>query len=152
WDVDGHDLIDYWAGHGAILLGHSNPDVVAAVQRQMGKATHPGACHELEIEWGQWVQRLVPSAERVRFVSSGTEATLMALRLARLHTGRPRALKFAGHFHGWNDFVMPGADAPFAGGDAIPGVPPEVARNTVVIIPNDATLVEQALKADNQIG
>src|SRR3954466_1874017 len=52
WDVDGHELIDYWSGHGALLLGHSHPAVVAAVQEQMGKATHPGACHELEIEWG----------------------------------------------------------------------------------------------------
>src|SRR5947209_3944922 len=80
WDVDGHRLIDYWAGHGALLLGHSHPDVVEAVRRQMGKATHPGGAHELEVEWGQWVQRLVPSAEKMRFVSSGTEATLMALR------------------------------------------------------------------------
>ncbi len=150
WDVDGHELIDYWAGHGAILLGHSQPEIVEAVQRQMARATHPGACHELEIEWGQWVQRLVPSAEQVRFVGSGTEATLMALRLARIHTGRPRVLKFAGHFHGWNDFVMPGADAPFDA--AVPGVPAEVAKTAVVIPPNDANLVEQTLKTDAQIG
>src|SRR5438445_541713 len=90
WDADGHRLIDYWSGHGALLLGHSHPEVVEAVQRQMTRATHPGACHELEIEWGTWVQRLVPSAERVRFTSSGTEATLMALRLARIFTGKPR--------------------------------------------------------------
>src|SRR2546423_6019387 len=77
WDVDGHRLIDFWSGHGAILLGHSHPDVVAAVQRQAARSTHPGGCHELEIEWGQWVQKLVPSAERLRFVNSGTEATLM---------------------------------------------------------------------------
>src|SRR6266571_1567870 len=89
WDVDGHRLIDFWSGHGAIFLGHSHPAVVEAVRRQMGRSTHPGACHELEIEWGQWVQRLVPSAEKVRFVGSGTEATLMALRLARIYTGRP---------------------------------------------------------------
>src|SRR5216684_4201130 len=90
WDVDGHELVDFWAGHGALLLGHSHPEVVEAVRQQVGRATHPGACHELEIEWGQWVQRLVPSAERVRFVASGTEATLMALRLARICTGRRR--------------------------------------------------------------
>src|SRR5262249_33785289 len=84
WDVDGHELIDYWAGHGALLLGHSPPTVVEAVQRQMERATHPGACHELEIKWAQWVQRLIPSAEKMRFVASGTEATLMALRLARV--------------------------------------------------------------------
>jgi glutamate-1-semialdehyde 2,1-aminomutase len=151
WDVDGHQLIDYWSGHGALLLGHSHPDVVAAVQRQMGRATHPGGCHELEIEWGQWVQRLVPSAERVRFVSSGTEATLMALRLVRIHTGRPCVLKFAGHFHGWNDFLIPAADPPFDG-SPVPGVPSEVACATVVVPPNDPDAVERALRSDDRIG
>jgi glutamate-1-semialdehyde 2,1-aminomutase len=151
WDVDGHELIDYWSGHGALLLGHSHPAVVAAVQRQMERATHPGACHEGEIEWGRWVQRLVPSAERVRFVSSGTEATLMALRLARLFMGRPRVLKFAGHFHGWHDFLVPGADAPYDG-KPTPGISPEIAQETVIIPPNDANLVEQTLRNDPSIG
>jgi glutamate-1-semialdehyde 2,1-aminomutase len=150
WDVDGHELLDYWSGHGALLLGHCHPDVVAAVQRQAGLATHPGACHELEIEWGRWVQKLVPSAERVRFVSSGTEATLMALRLARIYTGRPKVLKFAGHFHGWNDFVIPGADPPFDGD--VPGIPAEVAASTVIVPPNDPAAVEHALKTDPAIG
>jgi glutamate-1-semialdehyde 2,1-aminomutase len=150
WDVDGHDLIDYWSGHGAIILGHSHPEVVAAVQRQMGRATHPGACHELEIEWGRWVQRLVPSGERVRFVSSGTEATLMALRLARIFTGRRRVLKFAGHFHGWNDFLIPAADLPYDG--AVPGIPAEVTADTVVVPPNDPEAVERALVGDATIG
>jgi glutamate-1-semialdehyde 2,1-aminomutase len=150
WDVDGHELIDYWSGHGAILLGHSHPAVVEAVRRQMGKATHPGACHELEIAWGELVQRLVPSAERVRFTSSGTEATLMALRLARIFTGRPRVLKFAGHFHGWHDFVIPGANAPY---DAVaPGIPPEVASQTLIIPPNDPGLVVRTLDGDPSIG
>jgi glutamate-1-semialdehyde 2,1-aminomutase len=151
WDVDGHELIDYWAGHGALLLGHSHPEVVEAVRRQAGRATHPGACHELEIEWGRWVQRLVPSAERVRFVSSGTEATLMALRLARLYTGRPRVLKFAGHFHGWHDFLIPAADLPYSG-EPVPGVPAGAAADTVVVPPNDPAVVEQALEGDPQIG
>jgi glutamate-1-semialdehyde 2,1-aminomutase len=151
WDVDGHELIDYWSGHGALLLGHSHPEVVQAVQQQMGRATHPGACHELEIEWGQWVQRLIPSAEKVRFVSSGTEATLMALRLARIFTGRPRVLKFAGHFHGWNDFLIPAADLPYDGSPG-PGIPREVAGNTVVVPPNDPEAVDRALAADAQVG
>src|SRR5438309_764009 len=150
WDVDGHELIDYWSGHGALLLGHGHPAVVEAVRRQMGRSTHPGACHELEIEWGQWVQKLVPSAEKLRFVSSGTEATLMALRLARIFTGRPKLLKFAGHFHGWHDFVIPAADAPHDG--LVPGVPPAVAADTVVVPPNDPAAVEQALTTDPQIG
>jgi glutamate-1-semialdehyde 2,1-aminomutase len=151
WDVDGHELIDYWSGHGALLLGHSHPAVVEAVRRQVGRGTHPGACHELEVEWGRWVKRLVPSAQQLRFVASGTEATLMALRLARIFTGRPRVLKFAGHFHGWHDFVIRAADPPYDG-SPVPGVPPEVAGDTVVVPPNDPAAVEQALTDDPQIG
>ncbi len=151
WDVDGHRLIDYWGGHGALLLGHSHPDVVAAVQRQVERATHPGGCHALEIEWGEWVRRLIPSAERVRFVSSGTEATLMALRLARLFTGRNKVLKFHGHFHGWHDFVAPWADPPYDT-PSYPGVSPAVLANTVAIPPNDPALVERTLQADPDIG
>ncbi len=150
WTVEGRELIDWWAGHGALLMGHGHPPVVEAVQRQMEKATHPGACHESEIEWGRWVQKLVPSAERIRFVSSGTEATMMALRLARIFTGRPRVLKFAGHFHGWNDFLFPGADAPHKA--AVPGIPAEVAQFTVIIPPNDLDAVERTLRGDPQIG
>jgi glutamate-1-semialdehyde 2,1-aminomutase len=151
WDVDGHELIDYWAGHGALLLGHSHPTVVDAVRRQMGRGTHPGACHENEVEWGRLVQRLVPSAERVRFTSSGTEATLMALRLARLFTSRPRFLKFAGHFHGWHDFVLPGADSPFDGPPP-PAIHPEVVASAVILPPNDLDAVDRTLGADPQIG
>jgi len=151
WDIDGHELIDFWSGHGSLLLGHSHPEIVGAVQRQMERSTHPGGCHELEIEWGQWVQRLVPSAERLRFTSSGTEATLMALRLSRIVTGKPRVLKFAGHFHGWHDFVIPGADAPFDG-SPVPGIPAAVQGDTVIVPPNDLDAVERTLKADSQIG
>jgi glutamate-1-semialdehyde 2,1-aminomutase len=151
WDVDGHELIDFWNGHGALLLGHSPPAVVAAVQEQIAKGTHYGACHELEIAWGEWVQRLVPCAERVRFTSSGTEATLMALRLARIFTGRPKVLKFVGHFHGWHDAVMPGAYPPYEV-TAVPGLPGETAMQTVVIPPNDLDVVEKTLTSDPQIG
>jgi glutamate-1-semialdehyde 2,1-aminomutase len=151
WDVDGHELIDYWSGHGALLLGHSHPDVVGAVQNQVARGTHPGACHRLEIEWGQWVHKLIPSAERMRFTSSGTEATLMALRLGRIFTGKPKVLKFAGHFHGWHDFLIPGADLP-ADGKPLPGIPSETAVNTVIIPPNDPEAVERTLAGDSQIG
>ncbi len=151
WDVDGHELIDYWSGHGAILLGHSHPAVVEAVRRQAGRVTHPGACHELEIEWGRRVQRLVPSAQRLRFTASGTEATLMALRLARIVSGRPRVLKFTGHFHGWHDAVAPGADPPYDGAP-VPGVPRAVASATVVVPPNDPAAVERALQSDPDVG
>src|SRR6516165_647392 len=81
WDLDGHELICYVMGHGALLLGHSHPEVVAAVRAQAGRFFHPGANHELECDWAELVIRLVPSAERVRFTSSGTEASLLALRV-----------------------------------------------------------------------
>src|SRR5207253_1415368 len=103
------------------------------------------ACHELEIEWATLVQKLIPSAERVRFTGSGTEATLMALRLARLFTGKPKALKFLGHFHGWHDYVTVGADPPYDAPN-VPGVPEGVAANCLAIAPNDLNKVEDAFK------
>jgi len=151
WDVDGHELIDYWSGHGALLLGHCHPAVVAAVQDQVARGTHFGGCHDLEIEWGEWVKKLVPSAERVRFTASGTESTLMALRLVRMFTNRAKVLKFVGHFHGWHDFVMPAAYAPYQT-FTVPGIPADVAGNTVVIPPNDLSLLDQTLSGDLQIG
>lgn len=143
WDVDGHELICYAMGHGALLLGHSHPEIVNATVEQMRKGTHYGAGHLGEIEWAEWVHRLVPSAERVKFTSSGTEATMLAMRLARAYTGRNRILKFAGHFHGWHDYAIPGYDPPFD--RPLPGVPQAV-RNTVVVAPNnDLAFVEQLL-------
>lgn len=143
WDVDGHELICYAMGHGSLLLGHSHPEIVQAVVDQMRKGTHYGAGHMLEIEWAEWVHRLVPSAARVKFTSSGTEATMLAMRLARAFTGRNRVLKFAGHFHGWHDYAIPGYQAPFD--QAPPGIP-SAALDTVVIAPtNDLDFVERLL-------
>lgn len=150
WTVEGHCLVDWWSGHGALMLGHGPEQVVAAVRRQMELGTHPGACHELEIRWGQLVQELVPSVEKLRFTSSGTEATMMALRLARMYTGRPKVLKFLGHFHGWNDFVIQGADPPF--NEPVPGLLEQVREFTVCVPPGDLALVDRTLSADPSIG
>src|SRR5262245_29167696 len=90
WDVDGHEYVDYIGGHGALLLGHSHPLVTERVREQLSRGTHFGASHETEIAWAEQIQRLIPSAERVRFTSSGTEATLLAIRLARAFTGRTK--------------------------------------------------------------
>ncbi len=151
WDVDGHELIDFYVGHGALLLGHSPADVVAAVQEQMAKGTHYGSCHDLEIDWGRLVKSQVPSAERVRFTGSGTEATLMALRLSRLHTGQPKFLKFQGHFHGWHDYVVISSEPPYDSA-TVPGVPEGVSANCVAVPPNDLDQVESTLRKDEQIG
>src|SRR5258708_30115996 len=117
WALDGNELICYVMGHGALLFGHSQPEVVAAVRDQAAKAFHPGGCHELECEWAEAVIRLVPSAERVRFTSSGTEASLLALRLAPAATGRGEVVKLAGHFHGWHRHAGLGTAPPFAQAD-----------------------------------
>src|SRR5262245_29647720 len=90
WDVDGNEYVDYFGGHGAMLLGHSHPAVVEAVKRQMELGTHYGSSHELEVRWAELVCELVPSAEKVRFTASGTEASHMAIRLARAWTGKDR--------------------------------------------------------------
>ena len=108
WDVDGNEYIDYVMGHGALLFGHSHPYLVEAVQTQITRGTHLGASNDYESAWALAIQRLLPSAEKVRFTSSGTEATMMAVRLARAATGRQRLLRLRNHFHGWNDSVMVG--------------------------------------------
>lgn len=144
-DLDGHELVCYVMGHGALLLGHGHPDVVDAICRQAAVSLHPGASHELELEWAQQVVALVPSAERVRFTSSGTEATLLALRLARAATGRPRIVKLAGHFHGWHDQVAFGADPPFDGPDTA-GLP-SMLGTSVAVVPADVAEVAKTLRA-----
>jgi glutamate-1-semialdehyde 2,1-aminomutase len=145
--VEGHSLIDYWVGHGALLLGHGNRQVVQAVQQQVARGTHFSACHELEIEWAERIQRLVPAAERVRFTSSGTEATLMALRVARLVTERTKVVKFVGHFHGWHDLLVPAAYAPYTPENwSMPGVTPGVLSDLIAIPPNDLASVERVFR------
>ena len=136
WDVDGHELIDYWVGHGALFHGHANPAVHQAVGSQLGRGTHYGACHELEVRWAEAVLKLIPWAERVRFVGSGTEATMLAIRLARAATGKDKIVKFEGHFHGWHDYaaaaVRPPFDRPISA-----GVPQGVLAGLLICPPND---------------
>ncbi len=106
WDIDGNEYIDYVMGHGALLFGHSHPYLVEAITAQVARGTHMGGSSELERRWALAIKRLLPSAEKVRFTSSGTEATMMAVRLARAATGRDRLLRLRNHFHGWNDSVF----------------------------------------------
>ncbi|MBW1802055.1 MAG: aminotransferase class III-fold pyridoxal phosphate-dependent enzyme, partial [Deltaproteobacteria bacterium] len=96
WDVDGYEYIDYFGGHGALMLGHAHPSLVAAVNGQITKGTHYGASHDLQVEWAEIVKKLVPCAERVEFTNSGTEANMLAMRLARAFTGREKIVRFRG--------------------------------------------------------
>ena len=144
WDVDGNEYVDYVMGHGALFLGHAQPQITQAVAEQAAKGTHYGANHRLELEWGRLVQKLVPSAEEVRFTSSGTEATLMAVRLARAYTGRDKLLKFDHHFHGWHDYVV-GVRGAESESPHSAGVPAATLGNTISVAQNDISLVEERL-------
>jgi len=150
WDVDGNEYVDHPGGHGSLLLGHGNPKVVQAVQEQLNKGTHYGACHELELRWGALIQEMVPCAERVRPTNSGTEATLLALRLARAHTRRKKILRFVGHFHGWHDHVAFGVTT-HHDGSPTPGVLPEVAEHTLLAPPWDWEQTKEMLESREDI-
>jgi glutamate-1-semialdehyde 2,1-aminomutase len=150
WDIDGNEYVDYFGGHGALLLGHGHPEVVAAVERQLALGTHWGACHELEVRWAELIQRLIGCAERVRFTASGTEASHLALRLARAHTGKARIIRFLGHFHGWHDGVAAGAMSHFSGG--VPaGIPAGLVEQTLLLPADDLARVSETLATANDI-
>ena len=142
FDVDGNKIIDYRTGHGSLLLGHNHPEVVKAVQEQMAIGTHWSASTDIEIEWGKLVTELVPCAEKVRFNSSGTEADMMAMRLARAYTGKSKIIRFRNHFHGWSDYAVPGWAAPS-------GVPDPVLDTMIVLEPNNISLVEEAIQKND---
>ena len=150
WDVDGNEYVDYFGGHGAMLLGHSHPAVVEAVKRQIELGTHYGSSHEMEVRWAELVCELTPCAERVRFTASGTEASHMAIRLARAHTGKDKILRFVGHFHGWHDHVTAGAGATYDGGTT-PGVPQEVSSLSIVMPSSDTAAVVKVIEERDDI-
>ena len=145
WDVDGNKIIDFINGHGSLLLGHNYPTVRDAVAEQIGRGTHYGASHEPEIEWAQRVTDLIPSAESVRFTSSGTEATMMAVRLARAFTGRRTLVRFSQNFHGWNDSMVGVPDKEGVHPHAL-GVPDETLSSVVVVPQNDPDTLRQTLR------
>lgn len=150
WDLDGNEYIDYYGGHGSLLLGHQHPQVVAAAQAQLQKGMHFAAGTELEIEWAQLICQMVPSAERVRFTSSGTEATHLALRIARAASGKEKIIRFQGNFHGWHDHVAFGAKD-HLDGSPTPGVLREVAASVILVPINDMAAVEHLLSTRNDI-
>jgi len=133
WDVDGNEYIDYCMGHGALILGHSHPAWVKAVQEQVAKGVHFSENHKLEVEWAELIKSMMPVAESVEFCACGNEANMLGIRLARLFTGRRKVLRFVENFHGWADEVV------MAGTAGV--VTPEVK----VIPMNDLNLVEEEL-------
>jgi glutamate-1-semialdehyde 2,1-aminomutase len=145
WDVDGTRYIDYVGSWGPMLAGHGHPAVVEAVQEAASRALSFGAPTEAEVELAELLCRLVPSLELVRLVSSGTEATMSALRLARGCTGRHLVVKFEGCYHGHADalLVKAGSGALTFGHPSSAGVPPETAAGTIVLDYNDIAQVKK---------
>jgi len=150
WDADGKRYIDYVGSWGPAIAGHAHPRVVEAVQRAAAQGLSFGAPTEGEIELAEMLIRRVPSMERVRLVSSGTEATMSALRLARGVTGRSKILKFEGCYHGHGDslLVKAGSGALTFGQPSSAGVPPAIAGETIVATYNDIASVERAFEID----
>jgi glutamate-1-semialdehyde 2,1-aminomutase len=106
WDADGNDYVDFMMSFGALIHGHAHPKLVEVVSQAMAEGSHFATATSAEVEAAERFRRMVPSAELVRFTNTGTEATMLALRLARAHTRRTRFLKFEGHYHGWYDSCL----------------------------------------------
>ncbi len=151
-DLDEHEYIDYVLSWGPLLLGHAHPAVVKAISTTAARGTSFGAPTEAETELGQLIVSMMPSIERIRFVSSGTEATMSAVRLARGYTRRPKIVKFAGCYHGHGDsfLISAGSGALTHGTPTSPGITEGTAADTIVVPFNDADAVEAAFDANPQ--
>jgi glutamate-1-semialdehyde 2,1-aminomutase len=149
WDVDGNRYVDYLASWGPLIAGHAHPGVVAAINDAASKGTSFGAPTEAELELADLVKTAFPSIDLVRFVSSGTEATMSALRLARAATGRDMLIKFDGGYHGHADglLVQAGSGPLTFGQPDSPGVPADAARQTLSVPYNDLPAVRDAFQA-----
>lgn len=145
WDVEGKEYIDYLMSWGPLIIGHAHPKVVSAIKEQAEKGLSYGLTNQHEIELAQLVTSSIPSVEMVRFVSSGTEATMSAIRLARGYTGRKYVVKFEGCYHGHGDSLLVSAGSGVAtlGIPGTPGVPEEIARLTLVIPYNNLEALEE---------
>ena len=148
WDVEDKEYIDFLMSWGPLILGHAHPKVVEAVKEQSQKGLSYGLTNPYEIELAELVASCMPSVEMVRFVSSGTEATMSAIRLARGYTGKKYVVKFEGCYHGHGDALLVSAGSGVAtlGIPGTPGVPEEVARLTLVIPYNNTEALEEVFK------
>jgi len=156
WDIDGNEYVDFMMSFGALIHGHAHPKIVDVVSQTIAEGSHFAAATPAEAEAAERFLRMVPSAEVVRFANTGSEATMLALRLARAHTGRTKFLKFEGHYHGWYDpYCLNGHSHPIGqlgppeNPTKIPdseGIPPSVFDDVIVAPWNDASALEKILR------
>ncbi len=151
FDVDGNEYIDFVCSWGPMIMGHAHPDIVSAVQECASGGTSFGAPTPAEIDLAEMVVEAVPSVEKVRFVNSGTEATMSAIRLARGYTGKSKVIKFDGCYHGHADsfLVKAGSGVITLGIPGSPGVPDDIVKNTVSIPYNNLEILEKTLRDEN---
>lgn len=151
-DEDGNNYIDYVGSWGPMILGHAHPDVLAAVTATCQKGLSFGAPTAIEVEMAQKINQLMPAVEMVRMVSSGTEATLSAIRLARAYTGKDKILKFNGCYHGHSDslLIKSGSGVLTLGIPDSPGVPADLAKHTISIPFNNLALLEKVFTEHGQ--
>jgi glutamate-1-semialdehyde 2,1-aminomutase len=155
WDVEGRELIDLNMGYGPNLFGYADPELAAALARQLTEGSMTGLPHRVDQEAGELIARLVPSVEQVRFANSGTEAVASVLHLARAATGRTEVLTFDGHYHGWSETVMRAGKANFyepapesiAPQHGVPGMIPEALAHTLQIPWNDLAALRAVFEA-----
>jgi glutamate-1-semialdehyde 2,1-aminomutase len=154
-DIDGNSYIDYLMAYGALILGHRHPKIIGAIQTQLQQGTMFGTTTQLEIEVAKLVCGAVPCAEMVTFTNTGTEAIMAALRVARAFTGRDKIIKFEGHYHGHNDYVLFSVDAPppVSGLERspsklpyFPGIPEDIRKTIIVAQWGDTGSLERILK------
>lgn len=150
WDVDGNELIDLWSGHGAFVLGHNPPSVVAAVVNQIKQGFHYSSCNRLQLELAELITELLPGAEEVRYLQSGTEANMLAIRLARAYTGKNKVIKFQGHFHGYWDEGTIGIRPPYEIPMSV-GVPKESTGNMLLAEHDNSDQVRKLIDETNDV-
>ena len=152
YDADGKKYLDYCMAYGAMLLGHANPEILDVVKAQLPRGTLYGTPTELEVQFAETISQVSPCMEMMRMVSTGTEATMHALRAARGYTNRKKIIKFDGCFHGSHDNVLvkAGSGAATFGTPNSLGIPQETTQNTIVLPYNDLEALENTFRAEGQ--
>jgi len=149
WDVDGNKYIDYGMGNGSLLIGHSHIGVINAIKTALEKGYHFGEEHPMAITWGKKIIELVTSVDKVRFVGSGTEAIMLACRIARAYTNKNKIIRIQGHFHGWSDVVGKGFLDPFD--EAVSLGIPEGTINEIIVIKQDINYIKELIENRDDI-